>query len=301
MKTCDLSQLEVFALVAQQRSFRKAAQLRGVSASALSHTLRTLEEQLGVRLLNRTTRSVTLTEAGQRLLTRITPALQEIDEAIEEINDFRTSPTGTLRLNVPRTVADLILPPFIKRFLATYPDARLEIVTDDGFVDIVKAGFDAGVRLGESLALDMIAVPLSPAMRMTVVAAPSYLSTHTTPTIPQDLLQHPCIGRRFTNGEHYAWEFEKAGQKLNVAVNGPLILDDNTTMLRAALDGIGFAFVFENLVTEQLAQGTLIEVLSDWSPTFPGFFLYHPSRRQMPAVLRSFIDMLNAARPNDHL
>jgi DNA-binding transcriptional LysR family regulator len=291
----DLNELDAFASVARHRSFSKAAPECGVSASALSHAMRTLESRLGVRLLNRTTRSVTPTEAGEQLLARLAPALREIGEALDQVNQFRDTPRGSLRLNVPRMAARWLLAPIFARFLAAYPQIRLEVVTDDSLVDIVAQGFDAGIRFGESLARDMIALPLGPPLRLIVVAAPMYAARRGLPRQPQDLKQHACIGRRFPSGALYAWEFAKDGEALAVAVDGPLLLDDDELMLRAALDGIGLSYLYEEQAREWIAQGRLLRVLDDWCPPMPGFFLYYPSRRQLPTGLRLFIEMLRGS------
>lgn len=292
MNKPDLSELDAFACVARHRSFSKAALECGVSASALSHAIRTLETRLAVRLLNRTTRSVTPTEAGLQLLLRLEPALREIGEALDQLNDFRDTPRGTLRLNVPRPAARLLLAPLFARFLAAYPQIRLEVVTDDGLVDIVAGGFDAGIRFGESLAQDMVALPLGPPVRLIVVASPMYAARRGLPRQPQELKQHACVGRRFPSGAVYAWEFSKDGEPLAIAVDGPLLLDDDELILRAALDGIGLAYVYEAQAQESIEQGRLLRVLDAWCPPMSGFFLYYPSRRQMPATLRLFIAML---------
>ncbi|WP_442781524.1 LysR family transcriptional regulator [Collimonas fungivorans] len=292
MNKPDLSELDAFACVARHRSFKKAALECGVSASALSHAMRTLETRLDVRLLNRTTRSVTPTEAGEQLLLRLAPALREISDALDQINDFRDAPRGTLRLNVPRPAARLLLAPLFARFLAAYPQIRLEVVTDDGLVDIVAGGFDAGIRFGESLAQDMVALPLGPPVRLIVVASPMYAARRGLPQQPQELKQHACVGRRFPSGAVYAWEFSQDGASLAVAVDGPLLLDDDDLILRAALDGIGLAYVYEAQAQESIEQGRLLRVLDAWCPPMSGFFLYYPSRRQMPVSLRLFIAML---------
>ncbi|AIY43925.1 Transcriptional regulator [Collimonas arenae] len=295
MSKPDLTELDAFASVARHRSFTKAALECGVSASALSHAMRTLESRLGVRLLNRTTRSVTPTEAGEQLLTRLGPALREIGEALDQVNQFRDTPRGTLRLNVPRTAARWLLAPVFARFLAAYPEIRLEVVTDDSLVDIVAQGFDAGIRFGETLARDMIALPMGPPLRLIVVCSPLYAARRGLPRHPQDLKQHACIGRRFPSGALYAWEFAKDGEALAVAVDGPLLLDDDELMLGAALDGIGLSYLYEEQAREWLAQGRLVRALDDWCPPMPGFFLYYPSRRQLPTALRLFIEMLRAS------
>ncbi|UCV02556.1 LysR family transcriptional regulator [Dechloromonas denitrificans] len=288
----SLADLQAFATVARLRSFRRAAGELHVSPSALSHTLRSLETRLGVRLLNRTTRSVSPTEAGQRLLARLAPTLQELDDALDEINSFRDSPVGTLRLNVPRAAAEYVLAPLASRFLRENPGMRLEIVIDDSLIDIVAAGFDAGVRFGERLAQDMIAVPFGPAQRFVVVASPAYLAEHGKPAAPQQLSAHRCIRIRFPNGSIYRWEFSRGDEKIEVEVEGPLDVGEMWLMVRAAEDGVGLAYVYEQSAASALAAGRLVTVLDDWRPPEPGFFLYYPSRRLVPAGLRAFIDLL---------
>ncbi|HEV2678670.1 MAG TPA: LysR family transcriptional regulator [Aliidongia sp.] len=290
--TSDLSELDAFAAVARHRSFRKAAVERGVSASALSHALRSLEDRLGVRLLNRTTRSVTPTEAGRQLLARLDPALAEIADALAALNSFQDVPAGTLRLNVPRLAARFLLAPILADFTAAYPRVQLEIVTDDLLVDVVGQGFDAGVRFGESLARDMIAVPIGRPQRFVVVAAPGHIAARGIPAEPRDLMAHACICRRFPSGSRYAWEFERDGQALTVTVDGPLVLDDDEVMLRAALDGAGLAYLSEGHARDAIAAGRLVTVLDDWCQSTARLFLYYPSRRQMPPALRALIDML---------
>ena len=288
----SLADLQAFATVARLRSFRRAAGELHVSPSALSHTLRSLETRLGIRLLNRTTRSVSPTEAGQRLLARLAPTLQDLDDALDEINSFRDSPVGTLRLNVPRAAAEYVLAPLASRFLHEYPGMRLEIVIDDSLIDIVAGGFDAGVRFGERLAQDMIAVPFGPAQRFVVVASPAYLAAHGKPAAPQQLSAHRCIRIRFPNGSIYRWEFSRGDEKIEVEVDGPLDVGEMPLMVRAAEDGIGLAYVYEQSAASALAAGRLVTVLDDWRPPEPGFFLYYPSRRLVPTGLRAFIDLL---------
>ena len=290
----DLNELTAFAAVARLRSFRQAALERGVSASALSHALRALEERLGVRLLNRTTRSVTPTEAGQQLLARLTPAMREIDDALLDLSTLQDVPAGKLRLNVPRPAARLLLAPMLAGFVARYPRVQVEVVTDDGMIDIVRDGFDAGIRFGEQVAADMIAVPVGAPQPFVVVGSPAYLATHGAPSTPRALLSHACIGRRFPSGRQYAWEFEQAGEGFSIAVGGPLVFDDDELMLRAARDGAGLAYVYEADARADIAAGRLACVLESCMPPPPRYFLYYPSRRQMPAVLRAFVDMLRA-------
>jgi len=283
---------EVFLAVAKYRSFRKAAVERGVSASALSHVIRGLEETLDVRLFNRTNRSIHLTAAGEHLLRRVGPAIGDITEAVEQVSGFRGQPSGTLRLNVPRNAAELVIKPVVGRFLATYPEVKLEIVTEDGFVDIVAEGFDAGIRAGQHLAQDMILVPVGPELRFAVVGSSAYFEGRDRPRTPRDLHGHACIGRRYPSGAAYAWTFAEGDQAMEVEVSGPLIADDRTLIIAAALDGIGLAHIHEAFVADHVARGELVRVLEDWCPALPSFYLYHPGRRQIPAPLRAFIDMV---------
>ncbi|MFD2265194.1 LysR family transcriptional regulator [Lacibacterium aquatile] len=290
MQRIDTADLAVFLAVARHRSFRAAAVELGVTPSALSHAVRAMEERLGLRLFNRTTRSVALTEVGERLHQRVAPAFRDIGDALDDLNNFRATPVGTLRLNAPRIAATLVLLPLITRFRASFPEIRVELAAEDMLVDVVAGGFDAGVRFGERIAADMIAVPLGPRHRFAVVARPDYFERHPRPVTPHDLAHHECIRFRFQNGSLYRWEFERGGIELDVEVDGPLTLSDQELMLEAALAGSGIAYVFEAQVTEHLAAGRLERVLEDWCPFYPGFFLYYPSRRQLPAPLRAFID-----------
>jgi DNA-binding transcriptional LysR family regulator len=294
----DLQDLDAFAAVARHRSFRKAAAERGVSASALSHAIRGLEERIGVRLLNRTTRSVTPTEAGFEVLARLEPAIRDVAAAIEEVSRYQQTPAGRLRLNVPRPAARLVFAPMLAKFLAAYPRIKIEIVADDSLKDVVGEGFDAGVRFGEKLARDMIAVRIGAPQRFVAVASPDYLSSHGAPATPRDLTRHACICRRFPSGGLYAWEFEKAGETIAVDVDGPIVTDDDEVMAVAAIDGAGVAYVYENHVREAIKSGSLVSILSDWTEERQGFYLYYPSTRQMPSPLRALIDYLkDAPRP----
>ena len=293
----DLNELEVFIAVARHRSFRKAAEERNVTASSLSHTLRALEARLGIRLLNRTTRSVEPTEAGKHLYARLSGVIADLDQALDEVNGFRDTVRGALRLNVPRPAARMLLAPLLGGFLKAHPHVTVEIVTDDRLVDIVAQGYDAGVRFGESLAQDMVAVPIGPALRFAVVAAPDYLAVHGRPASPEQLRGLPCIGRRFPSGVVYAWEFERDGRSLSVGVDGPLVLDDDEMMVAAARDGVGIAFVHESYATGLIGEGALVRLLDDWCPPMPGFYLYYPSRKHMSAALRGLIDWCVGGRP----
>lgn len=292
MKPPCLTDLQIFATVARWRSFRRAAEELNVSPSALSHTLRSLETRLGVRLLNRTTRSVAPTEAGQALLARLAPALLDIERAIDEINAFRDTPRGTLRINSVRAAAEYVLAPLATRFLLENPGMRLEIVADNRLIDIVAEGFDAGVRFGKRLAQDMVAVPLGPAQRFVVVGSPAYLAEHGIPRTPQELAAHRCVRIRFTSGEIYRWEFARGDERMEVEVNGSLDVAEMPLMVRAAEDGFGLAYVYQQAAAAGIAAGRLLTVLDDWRPPEPGFFLYYPSRRLLPAGLRAFIELL---------
>jgi DNA-binding transcriptional LysR family regulator len=292
----DPSDLAIFLAIARHRSFRVAATELGVSPSALSHALRSIEERLDIRLINRTTRSVALTEAGARLFERISPAFRDIDDALEDLNSFRGRPAGRLRINAARQSTQLVLLPIVAKFLKVFPDINVEIVVNDALIDMVAAGFDAGVRFGETIAADMIAVPIGPRHRFAVVGSPGYFKAHTPPLTPHDLKGLPCVRYRFTSGTLYRWEFERGGIELDIDVEGPLTLNDQDLMLHAALDGVGLAFVFEAQAEELIAKRKLVRVLTDWCPAYPGFFLYYPSRRQLPAALRAFVDFARTAK-----
>ena len=289
-----LPDLAVFALVAQHRSFRAAAQVLGVSASALSHTLRNLETRLDVRLLHRTTRSVSPTEAGERLLARLAPALANIDAALSEVATFRDRPAGRLRINIARSAARWMVGPRIGAFLNAYPEVRVEIVCDDGLTDIVAGGFDCGVRLGESLQADMIAVPIGGELSQALVCAPSYIEARGAPERPEDVLDHRCLLFRRGNGQPWPWEFERQGREVVVDPPGVLLTDENEVLRRACLDGAGLAFLMRDLAAPDIAAGRLVSLLDDWCEPFPGFYLYYHSPRQLSPVLRAFIDWMRA-------
>ena len=295
----DLADLNAFMAVAQAGGFRDGARRSGASPSALSEAVRRLETQLGVRLLNRTTRSVTPTEAGQRLLERLAPALTEVKAALDVVNQFRDRPTGTLRLNVPVVVARLILPAIVPAFLAAYPDIRLEVIADDSFVDVLAAGCDAGIRYGERLEQDMIAVPIGPRIqRFAAAASPAYLAQHGHPHHPRDLLNHACLRGQFSSGAMTTWEFERDGEIVRVDPSGPLIVrvgGATDLAIDAAVAGTGIIMLFEDWLRPYFARGALMPVLQDWWQSFPGPFLYYPGRRLVPAPLRAFIDMIKTA------
>lgn len=293
MEHNDLTTLAAFLSVAEERSFTRAAKRHGVSPSAMSHAIRGLEEDLGVRLLSRTTRSVAPTEAGEQLLARLRPAVTEVREALDQLSGLRNKPAGRLRLLLPRLAGTELLAPKLAQFTRDYPDVVLDITADDTHLDIVAGGYDAGIQFGEYIQKDMIAVRVSKDHRAAIVGSPAYFKSQPKPKAPRDLLSHRCINFRHGHGgDVYRWEFEKGRKSLSVAVNGPLIVDDVEIVIRAALDGIGLAFVGEDKVAQHLASGALIRVLDDWCQPFSGFFLYYPSRRQQPAALAALIDTL---------
>ena len=296
MDRSHLSQLAVLSVVATHGSFRGAARELAIAPSAVSHAISSLEEELGVRLLARTTRSVAPTEAGATLLERLRPALGEIELALEAALETRDRPAGNLRITMPRTAAHLVFAPRVGAFATAFPDITLELVIEDRFADVVAGGFDAGVRLGESLQPDMIAVRIGPAIRGAVVGAPAYFETMPRPAHPRDLAGHRCIRFRFSSGIVYRWEFEKGGEAIELSVDGPLILGEDRLVVEAAISGAGLAFVFEEHAAAAIADGRLIRVMEDWCLPFDGFHLYYPSRRQMRPALRAFIDFFRFGR-----
>jgi DNA-binding transcriptional LysR family regulator len=293
MARTDLGELAAFAAVARERSFTRAAAHLGVSQSALSHRLRALEERLGVRLLTRTTRSVSPTEAGERLLRTLAPRLEEIEAELQALTQLRGKPAGTVRINTSEHAAETILWPALAKLLPDYPEIRVELFVEPGLVDIVAERFDAGVRLGEQVAKDMIAVRIGPDLRMAAVAAPGYLARRGRPRTPHDLANHDCINLRLaTLGGLYAWEFEKAGRQLNVRVEGQLTFNKPSLVVEAAEAGFGLAFLPDDHVAEALADGRLVRVLDDWCPPFSGYHLYYPSRRQQAPAFALVLDAL---------
>src|SRR5207302_9741749 len=293
MQRRHLDDLLAFIAVGQERSFTKAAAKLGVSQSALSHTIRGLEERLGLRLLTRTTRSVAPTEAGERLLHTIGPRFEEIEAELEALSELREKPAGTIRITATDYAADTILWPKLAKLLREYPDIKVEIIIDYGLTDIVAQRFDAGVRSGEQVAKDMIALRIGPDMRMAVVGAPSYFNGRPEPKKPQDLINHNCITLRLpSHGGLYAWEFAKGGRELRVRVEGQLTYNTTGQMLTAALAGLGLAYVPEGLVQPHLAMGRLKRVLEDWCLPYSGYHLYYPSRRQPSAAFALFVDAL---------
>jgi DNA-binding transcriptional LysR family regulator len=293
MQRGNLNDLLAFLAVGRERSFTKAAAKLGVSQSALSHTIRELEARLGLRLLNRTTRSVTPTEAGERLLHTVGPRFEEIEAELEALSELREKPAGTIRITATDYAADTIVWPKLVNFLREYPDIKVEIIIDYGLTDIVAQRCDAGVRLGEQVAKDMIAVRIGPDTRMAVVGAPSYFAKRSPPRTPQELIGHNCINLQLpTHGGLYAWEFEKGSRVLKVRVEGQLVFNGATQMLNAALAGFGLAYVPEDLAQPHLAEGSLERVLEDWCPPWSGYHLYYPSRAQSSPAFALMVDAL---------
>ncbi|TQI81216.1 DNA-binding transcriptional LysR family regulator [Serratia fonticola] len=298
MRRDDLSDLAVFLAVAEERNFTRAAARLGTSQSSLSQTVRRLESHLGLRLLSRTTRSVAPTEAGEQLLQTLRPALESIDARLAALSQLREKPAGTVRLTTSLHAAQAILWPAIARLLPEYPELKVELSIDAALTDIVAERFDAGVRLGEEVDKDMIAVRIGPDLRMVVVAAPSYFASRPIPKTPHELTQHSCINIRLPSaGGVYAWEFAKADRKLNVRVDGPLVFNEMTMVLKAVLEGFGLAFVMEDQVQALISEGELVQVLKDWCPPFPGYHLYYPSRRQ---VSSAFVLLVETLRYHQH-
>jgi DNA-binding transcriptional LysR family regulator len=299
MSDLDLRDLEAFVAVARTRNFRRAAAEQHVSVSSLSQRLRDMEERLGIRLMNRTTRSVALTEAGELLLARVAPAMSDVTDALNEVRGLRDEPSGRLRINAPPPAIDLVLAPLIGPFLAAHPKIGLEIVGQSGFIDIVDGGFDAGVRYGEHLEQDMIAVPLGPPQRYALVVAPDYLARRGRPKHPRDLLGHDCIRIRFSSGALLDWEFEKAGRAVKISPPAKLVVNHPGPAMRAARDGTGFWLTFRDYVSDAIASGALVSVLDDWCAPFPGPFLYFPSRRQPPPALAAFVTFVGEWRKRE--
>jgi DNA-binding transcriptional LysR family regulator len=292
----ELNDLTAFVWVVEAGGFRDAGRVRGASASSLSEAVRRLETRLGVRLLNRTTRSIAPTEAGARLYERLIPALGEVDAAIEGVNAFRGRPAGTLRLNVPGSAASLVLPQVIPAFLKAYPDIRLEVSVEESFVDVLAAGCDAGIRYEERLEQDMIAVPIGPRIqRFATAASPAYLAEHGAPEHPRDLLRHACLRGQFASGVIPTWDFEQDGEVIRVEPSGPLLVRLGSgvdLILGAAVAGVGVIHLFEAWLRPALDAGTLVPVLEPWWQSFSGPFLYYPGRRHLPAPLRAFVDFI---------
>ncbi len=293
MKREELADLSAFAAVAEERSFTRAAKKLGTSQSALSFTIRRLEERLGVRLLSRTTRSVAATEAGERLLRTLGPALDKIGAELAALSELREKPAGNIRITTGEHAAETILWPALVTLLPKYPDIKVELVVDYGLTDIVAERYDAGVRIGEQVARDMIAVPIGPDMSMAVIGAPSYFAGRPIPKRPQDLTAHECINLRLpTYGSIFAWEFEKRGRELKVRVDGQLVFNNMGLRLQAAVAGFGLSYLPEDMVQTHLADGRLVRVLEDWCAPFAGYHLYYPSRRQLTPALAVLVEAL---------
>ncbi len=294
MRGTEFAEMTAFVAVAERQSFAKAATRLGIGRSTLSQNLRALEERLGVRLLNRTTRSVSLTEAGARLLARVRPSLVELNAAVSELADYRQGPSGLLRIAVQPPVATLLIEPMLARFLREYPGIQLDIAVIKMPADIIAEGFDAGIRLGEQIDRDMIAIRVMREVRFLVVASPDYLAHHPRPKTPHDLRYHDCIRNRLPNGAIFGWDFEKNGRALHAAVEGRLIVNDIELSIRAVRDGLGLAYLLYDYIAADLKSGRLVPLLEDWSPKLSGFFLYHSSRRQVTAALQAFITFVKA-------
>jgi len=283
--------LAAFTVVAEERSFTRAAARLGVSASALSHTMRRLEDRLRIQLLARSTRNVSTTEAGERLLGRLRPAMEEIAQAVEELGRLLDRPSGHVRITASRTAARMVIAPVLPSFAQRYPEIVLEVLIESGLSNIVAQRFDAGIRLGESLDKDVVAVPVTGPLRMAVVGSPRYFAAHPAPANPHELRLHRCIGFRMPSaGTLYKWQFEKSRRKLEVGVEGPLVFDDQGMIIDAALQGMGLAYLIEDQVTPLICAGALERALEDWCPPFPGFYLYYPGRRQVSPALAAFIE-----------
>jgi DNA-binding transcriptional LysR family regulator len=293
----DLSGLTALMVVAEKRSFTAAAAQLRVTPSAVSQTIRALEDRIGVRLLQRTTRSVGLTEAGARFLERLRPAMDGVYAAFESLDELRGRPAGTLRLNIPRVASAAVLEPVLAAFLATYPEISLDVAIDDALTSIVEHGFDAGIRIGETLDKDVVALRVSDDLRMAVVGSPAYFALRGKPKHPRDLHAHECINyRRITSRTIYKWELTDEGRELAIAVDGRLVTNDSALMVRAAIDGIGLAYVMESSAAEALADKKLVRVLQPYCPRFPGYFLYYASRTQLPSKLQALVEFLRARR-----
>ena len=297
MRGSEFTELKAFSAIVEEGSFVRAAARLRVSPPALSQSIRQLEARVGVRLLNRTTRSVSATAAGDALFSRLAVAFGELESAIADVHAARDRPAGSLRINVPRVAAMLFIAPILGDFQRAYPDIALTVIVDDTLADIVEGRFDAGIRLGERLQKDMVAVKLSEDLQMAAVAAPAYLENRAIPRHPQELHQHQCIKFEWPGGGNlYRWEFARGKRALEIAVEGSLTVNDTELMLNAVLDGVGIAYMFEYQVRPWIEQGRLVRFLEAWSPSFPGFYLYHPSSRHVPPALRAFIDFMRERR-----
>ena len=298
MASNKVNDLQAFVAVARDQSFTKAAAKLGITPSGLSHTIRTLEERLGVRLLARTTRNVAPTEAGERLLRAIAPLFDQITAEVEALGELRDTPRGTIRVTCTDDQIELCLRPMLAEFLKNYPEITLELYVDYGFTNVVEERFDAGIRLGESISKDMIAVRIGPDWRLAVVGSPAYFERNSPLQTPHELTQHPCVNiRHRPSGAIYAWEFEKDGQAFTVKVDGQLVFNSIMHVLNAAVDGVGLAYVPEQLLAPYLADGRLVEILPEWCPTFEGYHLYYPNRRQTSPAFAAFVEALKYRGP----
>jgi DNA-binding transcriptional LysR family regulator len=289
MHSTEFAELRAFVAVAERQNFARAAAHLGMVPSTISQTIKSLEERLGLRLLNRTTRKVSLTDAGERLLARARPALSELEASVGDLDQFRATPTGTLRLNVSTIAAQIVLIPILNAFLGTHPGIVLDVTVDDEESDIIGGRFDAGIRVGHKVARDMKVLCLTPPLRLIAVASPAYLARHKAPATPRDLQQHACIRFR-NNGRPMDWSFERGKSKVEISVGGPLVCDSIDLMERAALDGIGIGYTIESHVADHLASGRLVALLREWSPAIHRYYLYYSGRGQMPAPLKALID-----------
>jgi len=298
MEREDWGSLAAFAVVAEERSFTRASARLGVSPSALSHTIRRLEEKLRVQLLARSTRSVSTTQAGERLLARLNPAINEISTAVAELGAISGRPSGHIRISAPGEAARRVIAPALPKFVRHYPDIVVEVLIEQAFTNIVERRLDAGIRLGESVEKDVVAVPVSGPLRMAVIASPAYVARHGIPRTPRDLRSHRCINLRLpAAGTIYKWEFERGAEKMEIAVDGPLIFDAGGMMVDAALAGLGIGYVLEDRAREHFKAGKLVRLLQDWCPPFPGFHLYYPGRRQLSPALGAFIEAIRVRAP----
>jgi DNA-binding transcriptional LysR family regulator len=293
MKRDELNDLAAFVVVADEMSFTRAASKLGLSPSALSHAMKALEERLGLQLLARTTRKVSTTEAGSRLLKTLRPAFEDINTALIDLSELRDKPAGMLRITMPRHAATSLVWPMMPDFLAAHPDICIEITIDEGLTDIIESRYDAGIRFGEKVAKDIVAVRVSHDVRWAVVGSPAYFTNHPVPHTPQDLVEHRCINYRFaTSAGLYLWEFEQDGRSFQIRVDGNLIFNDGDLILAATLAGQGLGYLLEDQITAHVAEGRLIRVLTEWCPTSDGYYLYHPNRRQTPSALAALVDAL---------
>lgn len=297
MRQDQLDGLITFITVAEEKGFSAAAVKLGISPSAVSQSIRSLEQRLGLVLFNRTTRSVSLTEIGERYLERVQPALEQLSSASSDLGREADHPAGMLRLNVPRAAYLIVLQPMLRRFMQVYPEISIEIRADNMFVDIVSQGFDAGIRFGEAVDKDMVAVPVGPALQVHIIASPEYLAAHGIPEHPRDLLSHNCIGfRHTTSGQIERWSFARGDDAFELQIKGRMIVNDSEILVRSALDGLGIAYMINGYIERLIAQGQLVRILPEWSPVLPALHLYYPNRRRVPGKLRAMIDFLRSER-----